>query len=151
MRALPAILLALLAAPAAAQVRGQCVDGTSWWAEGRVAALGPCEAPEEAFLVLACDGGAITAETPFPFGVAPDEPVSTTLDVDGRSFALEGRGTPYPATDVVGLGGAVLPEGAAEALAAGRQATLATAAGPVEIHLSGSGAAIAAMRAACGG
>ena len=142
--------LVLLSPPAAAQTRGECVDGALWWAEGRVAALGPCEAPEEGFFVLACEAGTVTADAPFPVGAEEGAAATATLDVDGRAFPLEGLGATFPLTGVTGLGGAPLPDAALDALAAGRLATLDTEAGPVEIHLTGSAAAIRAMRAACG-
>ena len=145
------LVMPLLAAqPAGAQVRGACADGSLWWAEGRVAALGPCEAPEAGFFVLACEGGAVLADAPFPFGAQAGERVATTLIVDDQTFAIEGEGTFFPGTEVVGLGRAPLPADALAALRAGRAAILATEAGPVELHLSGSGAAIAAMLDACG-
>ena len=140
-----------MAAPAAAQTRGACADGSLWWSAGSLAGFGPCDAPELGAVLLSCAAGAVALDAAVPVGAAAGAAAAGTLDVDGRTFALAGAATAYPGTGVVGLGGAPLPDAAVDALAAGSRATLALPGETRSLHLTGSGAAIRAMRANCGG
>lgn len=153
MRPTPALLLAAFAAapPAAALEVGACVDGAAWWQAGAFAGLGPCESPEEGFFVLACPGGPVTLDIDAPVEAEVDDPVAVDLDVDGRTFTAEGRAVLFARTDTVGVGEAMMPEGAVDALASGTKASFMLPSGTRTIHLAGSGAAIRAMLANCGG
>ena len=150
-----AILLAsgLSAIPAAAPAQevGQCVDGSAWWQAGAFAGLGPCQSPEEGFFVLACPDGPVTLDVDSPFEAEPDEPVTVTLDVDGRTFEAQGRAVLFARTDTVGAGEAEMPPEAVQALVAGSEAAFVLPSETRAIHLTGSGAAIRAMLANCGG
>ena len=146
-----AALSAALAVPAAAGTRGACTGGSLWWAEGRLAGLGPCESPEEGFFLLACGPGGVTLDAVTDAGVAPGAPAAATLSVDGAPFALSGEGTFFPRTEVVGIGRAPVPPPALDALRRGAAARFDFPAETRDIHLSGSAAAIGAMLAACGG
>ncbi|MBM2575987.1 hypothetical protein JQC91_06695 [Jannaschia sp. Os4] len=148
MRRLIATLLVLAAAPAGASVRGACTAGSMWWAEGALAALGPCEAPGEGFFLLACNGPIPVIEIDTDARVAEGAPARARVSVDGRAFALEGTGTRFPRTGLVGIGQAPIPSGLLEALARGSRATFALPGETRDIHLAGSARAI---RSACGG
>lgn len=151
MRPLFALLLVLLAGPAAAQVTGECRDGSLWWQAGAFAGLGPCEAPQEGFFVLACPTGAVTLDVDSPFEAEEDAPVSARVEVDGTPFEVEGRAVRFAQTDSLGMAEAPVPDALLDALAAGRGATFALPTEERTIHLAGSSAAIGAMRANCGG
>ena len=150
MRRLLPILLAAsaaLAAPAAASVRGACTGGSMWWAEGALAALGPCEAPGEGFFVLACNGPIPIMEVDTDARVAEGAPARARISVDGRDFAVEGTGARFPRSGSVGISNAPLPRGLLEALARGARATFHLPSETRSIHLTGSAAA---LRSACG-
>lgn len=144
----PALLLALLAGPALAD-GGACTDGSRWWSFGSMAGLGPCEAPEEGFFVLACRNGGVIVDVESPFAVAEGDPVEAVLEVDGTPFALRGEGTLFGRTGVIGLGRAPVPAQAVAALRAGAAARFVLPTETRDIHLSGSSRAIGAMTARC--
>ncbi|KIT14487.1 hypothetical protein [Jannaschia aquimarina] len=149
----PIAILTLLAfaAPAAAQVRGICTNGSLWWAEGRLAGLGPCESPEEGFFVLACGPDGVTLDAESEMGVAEGDPTGLLLSVDGEGFYLDGTGTLFPRSGFVGVGRAPVPPEALAALRRGTGASFAFKAETRDIHLTGSNAAIGSMLQACGG
>lgn len=147
-----AAAFALLAAPAAAQdVQGACRDGSLWWAGDGAAGLSPCESPGEGFFTLTCAAGTATMRFLSPYPVALDQPGTADLTVDGETWRLEGLGADDARTGLRVLTSIAVPAQALDALAAGDEARLDGPAETRTFHLSGSGAAIRALRAACEG
>lgn len=146
LRAIAAALLLLPALPATAQeVTGSCTDGSLWWGGAQAAGLGPCESPEEGFFRIACTAGTPTLTVLSPYPVADGQRGTVDLTVDGTLWRLEGAGTFFERTGDIGLSGAPLPAAARAALAAGRDARLDMPTETRPFHLTGSGAALAAL------
>lgn len=140
------LILLVLPAPAWAQ---DCTDGARWWSFGSMAGLGPCEAPEEGFFVLACREEGVIVDVESPYAVEEGEAVEATLEVDGAAFALRGEGTLFGRTGVIGLGRAPVPPEAVAALRAGAAARFVLPTEARDVHLSGSSRAIGAMLDRC--
>ncbi|MFO6464643.1 hypothetical protein ACK8OR_09635 [Jannaschia sp. KMU-145] len=145
-----AIVLALLASPAAAQtVTGACTDGSIWTGSPGDAGLGPCESPGEGFFRLRCDAGSVVMNVESPYPIAEDQRGTVDLTVDGTVWRLEGVGRTFDRTDTRGLAAVAVPTEALDALAAGSTARLDMPTETRPFHLTGSGAALAALRDAC--
>ncbi|CTQ48208.1 hypothetical protein [Jannaschia donghaensis] len=145
-RAAIVLCAVLLASPVAAQdVTGACTDGSLWWATGDAAGLGPCDTPEDGVFRIVCSDGtpALTVVSPYPIAEAQRGTVDRT--VDGTTWRLEGRGTPMARTGDMGLADAPLPSDARAALAGGIAARLDMPTQTRPFHLTGSGAALAAL------
>ncbi|TFL19953.1 hypothetical protein [Jannaschia formosa] len=146
-----ALLLTCLAAPAAAQaVQGTCRDGSLWWASDGSAGLAPCESPGEGFFTLTCAGGDTTMRFVSPYPVAVGQRGTADLTIDGQDWRLEGTGEDDAATGLRILSDIAVPATVLDALASGSSARLDGPAETRPFHLSGSGAAIAALRDTCG-
>ncbi|PWJ15088.1 hypothetical protein [Jannaschia seohaensis] len=145
-----ALILAFLSAPAAAQdLRGECRDGSLWWATDGAAGLGPCESPEEGFFRLTCTAGTTTMRVLSPYPIAVDQRGTADLTIDGRRWRLEGIGADDPQTGQRVLVDIEMPSEVLQVLAAGAQARLDMPTETRLFHLVGSGAAIAALRESC--
>jgi hypothetical protein len=144
-----AALLIFLGLPASAQTQGECRDGSLWWAEGASAGLSPCESPGEGFFTLTCEGGATSMRFLSPYPIAVDQRGTADLTVDGETWRLAGVGADDDRTGERVLTSITVPPDALGALAAGSTARLDGPAETRPFHLTGSGAAIAALRAAC--
>lgn len=144
-------LLAALATPAAAQSLGPCTGGALWWAIPGAAGYGPCESPQDGFFLLSCGESTVLLEVESPYDIAEGAPGALTLAVDDRTWRLEGTGTAYPRTGVIGLGAVALPRDAIEGLMSGAAARFDLPAERREVHLTGSADAVATMLTGCEG
>lgn len=141
-----AVALLLPALPAAAQdVTGACTDGSLWWGGAQAAGLSPCESPGEGFFRIACTEGTATLTVNSPYPVADGQRGTVDLTVDGTVWRLEGTGTFFARIGDIGLSGAPLPPDARAALAGGNAARLDMPTETRIFHLTGSGAALAAL------
>ncbi|MEM8849449.1 MAG: hypothetical protein AAGE03_05370 [Pseudomonadota bacterium] len=147
----PLALLLALSAPAAAQTLGPCTGGALWWAIPGAAGYGPCESPQEGFFLLSCGQNTVLLEVESPYEIAEGTPGALTLSVDGRDWRLDGTGTAYPRTGVVGLGAIAIPRDAIEGLMAGASARFDLPTERRDVHLTGSANAIATMLTGCEG
>ncbi|WP_371156494.1 hypothetical protein [Jannaschia sp. 2305UL9-9] len=145
-RLFAALCALLLATPLLAQdVRGTCVDGSLWWGSGTEAALGPCDAPQEGFFRLICTAAGPELRVISAYPIAADQRGTVDLSVDGRTWRLEGRGAPDARTGVMALHGVTVPAEVISALAGGNTARFDMPTETRPIHLTGSGAALAAL------
>ncbi|GIT91148.1 hypothetical protein JANAI62_16030 [Jannaschia pagri] len=145
--ALPLVTAATFAA--AQDVQGTCRDGALWWGTAGAAGLGPCESPEEGFFVLTCAEGQTRLRVTSPYPVAAGQRGTVDVSVDGRRWRLEGRGADDARTGQRILDQVDIPGDVLDALAAGATASFYMPTETRPIHLTGSQAALTAMRTDC--
>lgn len=144
--ALTAAALLIAGSPALAQdIKGTCTDGALWWGTASAAGLGPCESPEEGFFRLTCADTRTELRVNSPYPIALDQRGTVDLTVDSRTWRLEGRGAHEQSTGITALSAITVPEDALSALAGGAAARFDMPTESRRIHLTGSGAALAAL------